>query len=84
MAQYLGVDSNFLIITFFCNFSEKRVFILKQILDSNVSDSDNEFDLYISDLSFYGNRSIAIAIDRLKCYHSDPVVDRANANRGAT
>ena len=84
MAQYLGVDSNFLIITFFCKSSEKRVFILKQILDSNVSDSDNEFDLYISDLSFYGNRSIAIAIDRLKCYHGDPVVDRANANRGAT
>ena len=36
-----------------------------------------------TDLSFYDNRSIAIAIDHLKCCHGDPVVDRANANRGA-
>ena len=35
------------------------------------------------DLPFYGNQSIAIAIDRLKCYHGDPGVDLTNVNRGA-
>ena len=38
--------------------------------------------IHYTDLSIYGDRSISIAIDRLKALQGDPTFDRPNVSQG--